>query len=451
MSILRRALAIPHEERATGVTILPSSGNRVPEPPDGYGQVGYGGWGQGMVWHSSTATGGPVTTDSALTLSAVFACLRLLSEAVATLPLDTFSRDAGTRVPYPRPEYLLFDPPGLSRINYLSQVMLSLLTDGNAFVYTPRGERDEPTKLVPLQPEAVTVCREKSQIYYEVAGSNERWTPLDIMHIPGMMLPGALRGVSPLQAAREVIDGGRKAQEFGSTFLGNHAVPPAIIEVPSTGGDPDAERSKAKKVGQMWQESHGGANAGKVGVLYGGATLKTIAVSPEDAEWLSSKQFSVSEIARFYGVPPHLIADASNSTSWGSGLAEQNLAFGQFSLRTWTERIEDAHTRLLTTHALGDVFIKLNLDALLRAALKDRYDSYNVGITTGFLTVDEARALEDLPPIGEKDNTMSSRQLAEALQKIYLAVGPVISGDEAREILNREGAGLTGAAPGGAQ
>lgn len=431
------------------MTILSGSGRRVPEIPDGYGQVGFGGWGQGMVWHAGHGVGGPVTTDQALCLSAVFACLRLLSEAVATLPLDTFRRDAGTRVPYPRPEYLSFNPPQGSRINYLSQVMLSLLTDGNAFVATPRGARDEPTDLVPLRPEAVTVCREKGKIHYEVAGSNEEWTPLDIMHIPGMMLPGALRGVSPLQAAREVIDGGRKAQEFGSTFLGNHAVPPAIIEVPSTGGDAQVEREKAKKVGQLWQETHGGANVGKVGVLFGGATLKTIAVSPEDAEWLSSKQFSVSEIARFYGVPPHLIADASNSTSWGSGLAEQNLAFGQFSLRTWTERIEDAHTRLLTTHGEREAFVKLNLDALLRAALKDRYDSYNVGITTGFLTVDEARALEDLPPLDSTDDTLSTRALAEAIQKIYLGVGAVITPEEAREILNREGAGLVGPGPGG--
>lgn len=451
MSILRRALAIPHEERATGVTILPSSGSRVPEPPDGYGRVGYGGWGQGMVWHSSPV-GGPVTTDLALCLSAVFGCWRILSEGISTLPLETYTRDAGVRRVYqPRPDYLSFNPPQASRINYFSQVMLSFLGAGNVFVATPRDELGVPLDLWPLQPELVRPYRKKGKILYEVQNVAEEFSPLDIMHIPYMLLPGALLGLSPLACAREVIDGGRKAQEFGSAFAANHAVPPAIIEVPSTGGDPQAEREKAKRVGQMWQDSHGGANAGKVGVLFGGATLKTIAISPEDAQWLESKQFGVSEIARFYGVPPHLIADASNSTSWGSGLSEQNLAFGQFSLRPWIERIEDAHNRLLTTHGLGDVFIKLNLDALLRAALKDRYDSYNVGISTGFLTVDEARALEDLPPIGTKDNTLSSRQLAEAIQKIYLGVGSVITPEEAREILNREGAGLTGAAPGGLQ
>lgn len=399
MSILLRALGIAHEQRA--ITILPSSGSRVPEPPDGYGQPGAGSWGQGMVWNSWAGAGGAVTTDSALRLSAVFACLRLLSEAISTLPLDTFRRDAGTRVPYrPRPEYLSFNPPQGSRINYLSQVMLSLLTDGNAFIATPRNDLGDPFDLVPLQPEMVTVCRVKGKIHYEVQGVRGEWSPLDIMHIPYMLLAGGLRGLSPLQAAREVIDGGRSAQEFGTSFARNHAVPPAVLEVPGMGsGDPDAERARARRIAETWKDTHGGPNAGSIGVLLGGAKLTTIAVNPQDWDWLDSKRFGISEIARFYGVPPHLIGDATGSTSWGSGLAEQNLAFGQFALRPWTERIEDGHGRLLTTHGLPDVFIKLNLDALLRVSLKDRYASYQVAIASRFLLPNEARRLEDLPPL----------------------------------------------------
>jgi HK97 family phage portal protein len=203
-----------------------------------------------------------------------------------------------------------------------------------------------------------------------------------------------------------------------------------------------------------WNETHGGtANAGKIGVLIGGAKLNTIAISPEDAEWLDSKRFTVSEIARFYGVPPHLIADASNSTSWGSGLAEQNLAFGQFSLRPDVTRIEDGHDRLLYTHGAGGVFTKLNLDALLRASLSDRYEAYKVGIDAGFLDDDEVRALEDLPPRepGVETATLAPEEIAIMLQKIYLSVGVLITPEEAREIMNRAGAGLTGAWPGGTQ
>lgn len=399
MSLVRRALRVPHQERPYNlVTITDGRGPRVPEPADGYGQPGYGGWAQGMIWNSSVARGGNVTSDQAVRLSAVFGCWRLLADAMATLPADTFMRRSGIREPYrPRPKYLDFQPPQGSKIAYFCQVVLSLLADGNAFVATPRDELGVPLDLVPLDPTQVTVERKDGAIRYLVAGSE--YTPWDITHIPGLLMPGALRGLSPISAAREVIDGALKAQAYGTNFVDNMAVPPAVIEVPSSGGDPKVEREKAKKVGQIWQDTHGGSNAGRVGVLIGGATLKTIAISPEDAQWLASKQFGVSEIARFYGVPPHLIADASNSTSWGSGLAEQNLAFGQFSLRPWIERIEDGHGRLLTTHGLPDVFMKLNLDALLRASLTDRYASYQVGIGSRFLLPNEARRLEDLPPL----------------------------------------------------
>jgi HK97 family phage portal protein len=179
----------------------------------------------------------------------------------------------------------------------------------------------------------------------------------------------------------------------------NGAVPPAVIEIPGE-AESDEGMLKAKRVAQAWHDTHGGtSNAGKVGVLLGGAKLSSVAVTPEDAQWLDTRRFGVQEIARIFGVPPHLIADSSNSTSWGSGLAEQNLAFGQLSLRPWIERIEDAHGRLLTTHGLPDVFVKLNLDALLRAGTKDRYEAHKIGKDAGFLTDDEIRRMEDMPPL----------------------------------------------------
>lgn len=364
--------------------------------PD-YGGFGAGSWGQGMVWRPGA---GVRSASGAMQLSAAYACLRLLSEAVATLPIDTFTRSDGTRRPYrPRPAYLDFTPPGLARTGYLSQVMLSLLTDGNAYVATPRDEMGVPASLIPLDPARVSVRRSAGQVTYEVAGrSYGAW---DLMHITGMTLPGELTGVSPITAARSVLEGAMSAQEFGAAFLSNAAVPPAYIRVPRTPGASDAaENERARQIGAVWNATNGGtANAGKVGVLTGDAELHTVAVSPQDAQWLESRQFGVQEIARIYGVPPHLIADSSNSTSWGSGLAEQNLAFGQFSLRPWLERIEEAHGRLLTTHGLRDVFLRLNLDALLRASTRDRYDAHAVGIASRFLLPNEARAYEDLPPL----------------------------------------------------
>lgn len=390
MSLIRSAI-----ERRSALDLSPSV-PVSPTHPVGYGNPAFGSWGQGMTWQPHGVAGG--STDSAMRLSAVFACLRVLSEAVSTLPLDTFVRNAGTRRPYrPRPEYLSFDPPMVSRIEYLSAVMLSLLTDGNAFVATPRDELGVPVTLLPLDPTAVAVERGRDGVIrYRI--ESHLFVASEIMHIRGMGMPGALRGLSPIAAARDVIAGASKAQEYGVNLFDNGAVPPAVIEMPGEGGEEDRER--ARRIAAAWHETNGGtANAGRVGVLIGNAKLNTVAVTPEDAQWLETRRFGVQEIARVFGVPPHLIADSSNSTSWGSGLAEQNLAFGQLSLRPWIERIEDAHGRLLTSHGLGDVFVKLNLDALLRASLSDRYESYKVGIESRFLTPNEARRLEDLPPV----------------------------------------------------
>jgi HK97 family phage portal protein len=367
------------------------------------------GWQQGMVWNGYP-NGSTVTVDSAMRLSAVFACLRLLSDAISTLPVDTFRREGGTRRPYrPRPDYLSFAPPQGSKIDYLSQVVLSLLTDGNAYVLTPRDRFGVPVDLIVLDPSTMTVSRVAGKVEYRCMGIElDRY---DLMHIKGMTLPGALVGLSPIACAREGIGLGLAAQEYGRQFLNNGATPGGVIELPGNGGPED--KVKARRVAAAWNETHQGPSAaGKTAVLIGNATYKGVSISHRDAQYLETRQFQVPDIARIFGVPPHLIADASNSTSWGSGLAEQNLAFGQFALRPWIERIEDAHGRLLTSHGLPDVFLRLNLDALLRASLSDRYTSYATGINAGFLTVNEARALEDLPPVPGGDQPTPNLAMA---------------------------------------
>ena len=385
MSFLRRAFGT--EERSA---------------PPGYGEPGQGKWQTGMVWQPYGGAGS-WSVEQAMRLSAVYACLRILSEAVSTLPLDTFIRLGGNPQPYrPRPPYLSFQPPMGSRITYLSQVMLSMLTDGNAFVATPRNNLGTPLNLIVLDPLKVQVHGLGSNATYTVDDfSSEVFDQFDILHIPGMMMPGQNRGVSPIRAARDVIDGASKAQDYGRAMLGNMGVPPAVISMPAgTGNDPQAEQARARRVAETWAETHGGtSNAGKVGILTGGATLSTIAISPEDGQWLDSKRFGVSEICRFYGVPPHLAADASNSTSWGSGLAEQNSAFGAFSLRPWVERIEDGHSRLLSTDGMPDVYLKLNLDALLRPDTQERWATHALTVAWRLRTPNECRKDEDLPPI----------------------------------------------------
>ena len=357
-------------------------------------RVEHGAWGAGMVNLNPEVR--EVTTESALCLSAVFACMRLLSEAVATMPLDVFYKSNGSRLPYrPKPDYLSFQPPLRSRIDYLSELMMSLLSDGNAFVATPRDDLGVPLALYVIDPSKVQVVRDEVGVDSYIVGE-ERYGQLDIMHVKGMTLPGGLRGLSPLSYARETIDLGLSAQRFGASFFANGAIPSALIEAPH-----DLPQDKADRLAAMWNARHrGSSNTARIGVLTNGAKFSRVTIAPEEAQFLQTRQFQVPDVARVFGVPPHLIADASNSTSWGSGLAEQNLAFGQFSLRPWVDRIEDAHGRLLTSHGLTSAFVKLNMDALLRAGTRERYEAYQIGLEAGFLIKDEVRRLEDMPPLG---------------------------------------------------
>jgi HK97 family phage portal protein len=380
VSVLRKAFGL--EERAF-------------TQPDTYAQ---GAWGQGMVWHGVSPSGPPTTPEQAMRLTAVFACLRLLSENVATMPIDTFTRREGARYAVARPHYLDFTEPGLSRIDYLSQLMLSLLTDGNAYVGTIRGGDGALVELVVLDPTLVTVTRKDGVVRYQIPDGQYLDPVWDVMHIKGMCLPGRITGVAPIVYVAETAGVGLAAQRFGASFFDNGALPSVWLEQPGP-----EDREKAKRISETWNAAHRGAgNANKFAVVTGGGQLHAISIAPDQAQFLETRQFTVPDVARIFGVPPHLIADASNSTSWGTGLAEQNTAFGQMSLRPWVERIEEGHDRLLILDGRPDVFLKLNMDGVLRASLRERYESYEIGIKNRVLTSDESRVFEDLPPLPSK-------------------------------------------------
>lgn len=402
MSLVRQALGL--EQRAATLDSIATYGDPTLGSgfiPDGYGQPGAGSWDTGMRWDNSGAPNYSAAPESAMRLSAVFGCLRLLSEPIAMSPIDHVELTGSERRPTAAPAYLTFNPPGMSRTEYLSQLMLSMLTDGNAFVGTPRDVTGQVTQLIPLDPRRVSVERyarghpRAGMIFYRVDGNQLELGPLDIMHIKGMCMPGALRGISPIAMAREVIGSAGDAQTYGANMFRNGAVPPAVLEVPGAGGTPAEENERARSIGQTWNETNGGtARAGKVGVLLGGAKLTTVAISPEDMQWLDSRRFGIQEVARFYGAPPHLLADASNSTSWGSGLAEQNTMFGQLALGPWVTRIEEGHDRLAYTVGRGNTRTVLNLDAKLKATPEDRWQVHAISLSTGARTINEVRAEE---------------------------------------------------------
>ncbi|MDX2390180.1 phage portal protein [Streptomyces sp. DK15] len=359
-----------------------------------------------------TSAGQKVDASSALQVSAVFGCIRLLSETIATLPVATYSRRGGVRKEIKSPMWLDYptaEPGGLGRIDLLSQTVLSLLLEGNAYLAV-RWTKDgtgiagldvlDPAKITT---HSVMVDGQRRKMFeafdIDVDGNEVAigwFTPREILHIPGMMLPGEFTGVSPISYARESIGLALASQTYGAKFFANGAMPGAVVEVPGAMSEEGLSRAR-----EAWRLANSGAeNAHRVALLTEGAKFSKVTMSPDEAQFLQTRQFQVPEIARIFGVPPHLIADATNSTSWGSGLAEQNQAFAQFSLRPWLERIEAGLTRLLYAETANrQLFVKFSLEGIQRGAPAERMTMYSIGLQQGIYSIDEVRAWEDMEPL----------------------------------------------------
>jgi HK97 family phage portal protein len=354
-------------------------------------------WGRNSSdYGSNNSSGTNINADTAMQITAVFACVRILSDNVSTLPLDTFVSSGETRRPFPAPQWMSFQLGGVGKIDIISQMVVSILLNGDAFVAIRRDGQFRVISLEVLNPADVTVHRVSGDTVYRINGGGSDLTRLDILHVPGMMMPGALTGMSPVEYARESLGLSAAATQYGAAFFGGGALPGMTVEVP---GEMSNVGIKALK--RAWNDVHQGAgNSHKLAVLTEGAKFTKVSVNPDDAQFLQTRQFQVPDVARIYGVPPHLIGDATGSTSWGSGLAEQNSSFVQHTLRPLVERIESGFNWLLHSEGLpADAFVKLTLDGMLRGSNKDRLESYVAGIEAGFYTIDEVRAWENLPPL----------------------------------------------------
>lgn len=350
----------------------------------------------GLVSGPNTSAGETVTASSALQLTAVYGCVRILSEVIGSLPVDTFIRWDGARRPYrPTPPWLEEMPDGAlwPRSVVLGQAMVSLLLSGNAFV---RLIWDGPkvVYLDVIDPTGIVIEAEGPRRFYRVGSAV--YSDTELVHIPGLMLPGSDIGLSPISYCAETMGLGLAAQRYGGAFFGNGATPGGLIEVEGA-----LTETGKKSIKAAWGAMYGGAgNANKVAVLTEGAKFSKLSVPPDEAQFLETRAFQVADIARIYGVPNHLLNDSTGSTSWGSGLEEQNTALSQFVLRPWVVRLEQALTKALRMEgASARAFVRFNLDGTLRGDLATRMTTYVQGVTAGIYTKDEVRALEDMPPL----------------------------------------------------
>ena len=342
-----------------------------------------------------TFAGKRITQRKSLNMVAVYQCQSLITDGISTLPLDHFRKTPDGRrelVPSAQsPKWVSHPNPYQTPVTFWTRVFSSLLSDGNAFIATIRNPNTGAiVALYCLAPQDVHIVPGPlGDNTYEVSGK-----PFDrsqILHIPAFLVGDDVRGLSPIDVAREAIGLGLTAEEFGARFFSQGVTMSGVIEHP---GMPN--KDEAKLLREMFRKTHGGTkNSHAVGILTGGAAFKPITMTAEQAQFLETRKFQKSEIAGLYRVPAYLV-DPSVTSTWGTGIEEQNKFLVEWTLLPWAIRVEQAISIFLLA---GPQFVKFNFDAKLRPKTKERYEAYDKAINTGIMCPDEARALEDLPPL----------------------------------------------------
>ena len=352
-----------------------------------------------------------VNERSAMQMTAVYSCVRILAEAVAGLPLHLYkyTESGGKEKAIDHPLYLLLhdEPnPEMSSFVFRETLMTHLLLWGNAYAQIIRNGKNEVIALYPLMPNKMSVDRdEHGQLYYTYQRSNEEaptmkgssviLKPSDVLHIPGLGFDG-LVGYSPIAMAKNAIGMAIACEEFGAKFFANGAAPSGVLEHPGTIKDPS-------RVREAWQSQFGGSsNSGKVAVLEEGMKYTPISISPEQAQFLETRKFQINEIARIFRVPPHMVGDLEKSSF--SNIEQQSLEFVKYTLDPWVIRWEQSIMRsLLTPEEKKTYYAKFNLDGLLRGDYQSRMNGYAIGRQNGWMSANDIRELENLDRIPEEE------------------------------------------------
>lgn len=350
-----------------------------------------------------------VDPESAIRMSTVYSCVRLLSDTVSSLPVGAYVRRGRSRLPYAtvygdQPAWVNRPNPETTRLEFYEQIVTSFKLEGNAYILTVRDDMGDVTELYVIDPRHIRIERlapgEPLVYFVKIKDSQgvyeQRLSDKELLHIPDFRLPGERYGLSPIAACRTTLGAAMAADTYAASYFGNAANPGGVISVPG-----ELTEEQAADIGRDWNISHTGPyRAGKIGILSGGASFSPLTINAQDAQLLDTRRFSVEEIARIYRVPLALLGHPVAGAMSFASVEAQNLSFVQYSLRPILERIEQSLSSLLPE---SDGFIRFNLDALLRGTTNERYDAYTKGLREGFLSLNDVHAYEDMSPIADGD------------------------------------------------
>ena len=388
-----------------GIKSLFGFGQARDKPVDKAADAGY------SFLFGRTTSGKPVNERTAMQTTAVYACVRILAEAVASLPLHVYEYqdDGCKKLVHDHPlYYLLHDEPNPEMTSFVFRetLMSHLLIWGNAYAQIIRDGAGRVLGLYPLLPDKMDVQRDDRGNIYYVYSRNSDENPMfkeygdirlkaeDVLHIPGLGFDGLI-GYSPIAMAKNAVGMTLACEEYGASFFANGANPGGVLEHPGVLKDPS-------KVRESWNSVYRGVNnAHKIAVLEEGMKYQQIGIPPEEAQFLETRKFQINEIARLYRIPPHMVGDLDKSSF--SNIEQQSLEFVKYTLDPWVIRWEQSLQRsLLLPGEKGKYFIKLNVDGLLRGDYQSRMNGYAVGRQNGWFSANDIREMENMNPIPDE-------------------------------------------------
>lgn len=389
-----------------GIKSLFGFGQARDKPQDKVADAGY------SFLFGRTTSGKPVNERTAMQTTAVYACVRILAEAIASLPLHIYEYqdDGGKKLVHEHPLYfLLHDEPNPEMTSFVFRetLMSHLLIWGNAYAQIIRDGAGRVLGLYPLLPDKMDVQRDDRGNIYYVYSRNSDENPTfkqygdivlktdDVLHIPGLGFDGLI-GYSPIAMAKNAVGMTLACEEYGASFFANGANPGGVLEHPGVLKDPS-------KVRESWNSVYRGVNnAHKIAVLEEGMKYQQIGIPPEEAQFLETRKFQINEIARLYRIPPHMVGDLEKSSF--SNIEQQSLEFVKYTLDPWVIRWEQSLQKaLLLPDEKSRYFVKMNVDGLLRGDYQSRMNGYAVGRQNGWFSANDIREMENMNPIPDEE------------------------------------------------
>lgn len=342
----------------------------------------------------------PIGEHQALRNMTVYGCVRLLADTIASLPMKVYRDDAGGFPKAMPSQPVLVDRPcpDLTQYDFKWMMVESLALRGNSYHYiTGRDNNLWPTGLLPLHPDMVQVevppGEQWTNPVYRVGGTVV--PSVDILHIKRFVQPGWPVGLSPIRQAAGAIGMALSAEEYGYRYFKDAAHPSGALMTEQT--LPPEEITKTQK---EWIATHGGRRL--PAVLTGGFKWAPISISPEESQFLQTRQFQDNQIMRLFGIPPHMLGDHQKATSWGTGIEQLSIGFLVFTLNSWLMCMEEAFTRITPRGQ----YMKFDTDVMMRGDTVSRWESHKIAREIGARNADEIRAAEGQAPIPGGDGQM---------------------------------------------